>query len=1281
MGGPVTCLALPSPAICLYSQGSFLYRCTTKRKLSRNTGHDDNNNNDDNNNIICSGENVSGHADDETNRLLVFDGKRGGNLHGIRFLHRIENDDDENNNREDGWRSSSLAVVFGGRQLAVLQNTLQLNQPMKVVTVPGDTKDTGEEESIDDRSSKKLRWNVSDWIWDVQFLLHRIGPSDDDEKDNSSIITLIVGMAHLQIQLWQLDTLTGTRHCLHRFRPPTMTMDTVSGKVGSATTTSIVTVATSMNLSVIAPSPAAITTTSSSNSTRVDHNNDDDDGTRQVVRVAAGTSRHDIFVWNVILGALVRETTPVERLQGHEGVIHAVQFSPPGSPASTTSTGFGTNNRAWYLASASDDRTIRLWHRTTQSEYVPEKDFWTLLWTGWGHSARCWSVQFVAPPSLSRHDQTGNHAALGHVVSSGEDGTLRVWEMATGTNVAVWRGHNCQSIWTVATYPQMMPTCGIVATGGNDGQVALYNVHEGLVVPWGEPMDDLSQKSETRKPAPTSWRRTFVIPDDRVCLQGQQKYLPRESQKDENGALFDSESKKIKIEQQVIVGMEIFHPPESLSPHVLVATRAGSMMSLNVLHDQWTRLESWVDAATADKNGIRNGNNSSHTTIHSVDGCCMAIHPSGEMASIGTRRGDVILVTLVPFKKETRSCFSGSVTRKVLPSRKHLAVQKLKWLNKNTLLSFHVQTMVLWTWPNAGLPQRSTQLIANSEPRSKTLRMGTKGMGISSAFLETDNWLVVGDTRGSIALFDLGRQAHTDEELAPKSVLVRVHGKEHVTDIILLGKDRILSSGNKGCLQESLVGREGMLTSLLRTPLQSFTGLERLWRISTATAQYSVVVGGYFGNIFSIRDVDKGYEFFHLDTGGRQRSFSICFQDENSLCWFAVPVVAKDGRCEIDFVCKRLCGFRTSNSRHEVICSAVEKYSLGIGPLHGETIFDGCLFDVGCDHFALLTGSEDCSARISLVRSGQFVFSKVLPFQASGARAVCHSRAPSRKCTLIAVGGGQLILQFFSVQDLDDSSAPWALRVSLICHGKPPEKAAIDHRINTIAAIPLIAESYIASHIVVAGDSNGSCYLYVVPEACDYLWSTGQLVYRSDRPITALNILQLGSHILMLAGTTAGEMKLFDISNSHDGDASILLLSHKPHQMGTNGISSKIFSRPDVLRVCSAGDDQAIYCCDIQLKSDKSHLEAAIVCSYSIPGAALSALRGIHWLNDNHILATGYDQRLSVWELLPTVRETAILQTDVGDVNSLAYVQRHGSQSLAAVVGAGVELFSLRDES
>ena len=158
-------------------------------------------------------------------------------------------------------------------------------------------------------------------------------------------------------------------------------------------------------------------------------------------------------------------------------------------------------------------------------------------------------------------------------------------------------------------------------------------------------------------------------------------------------------------------------------------------------------------------------------------------------------------------------------------------------------------------------------------------------------------------------------------------------------------------------------------------------------------------------------------------------------------------------------------------------------------------------------------------------------------------------------------------------------------------------------------------------------------------------------------------------------------MKLFDISNSLNGDGSILLLSHKPHQMGLNGINAKIFSRPDVLRVCSAGDDQAICCCDIRLKSENSRLEAAIFCSHSIPGAALSALRGIHWLSDNHILATGYDQRLSVWQLLPTVRETAIVYTDVGDVNSLAYIRQRGGHSLAAVVGAGVELFSLRDEN
>jgi WD40 repeat protein len=1065
VSGPVTCLSLPSPGLCIFGQGAFLNRVELD--------HDQ-------------------EGREDIDRLLVFP---HGNLHGIRYNH-----------------NHSSAAVFGGRQLSLLKNVLLLQYPMQVLTT----------------------WKLSDWIYETQFL----------ERDCTKSVQLVVGLAHLSLEVWEIDLDTGQKKCLHAIRENSCPLLTSCISIFSDRATE--------------------------------------------PKVAVGTVGNEILMWSVSLTDQAQNEAPLERLRGHEGVIHAVQFAKDSD----------------LLVSGSDDRTVRLWKRQlTMTRYE-----WSLVWTGFGHTARCWDVQF-------------NESSTA-VASTGEDGTLRLWGLEAGDPLAVWRGHSCQSIWRVAS-------CGnVVATGGNDGQVALYNVHDRVMT------------SETQCP---SWARTFEVPDDRVVRE-----IIEEEPTEGDEA---TKKKKIKIDQQILVGMQIYFSHGK--PLLLVATRAGSLMTRGVDESDWTIMEPWAVQGELE------------TCVRASSGCCMAVHPSGTTTAIGTKQGDVTIVQLAPA--------GGDCFRRVLPSREHLAVQKLKWVNGGTdLLAYHVQSMLLWSWneSDAGF---------QGPAKALTLHMNSKGMAISSSYNEATRFLVAGDTRGSLALFDLG-QPSNETTLYPTSVLSRAHGKEHVTDILWVGPDRLFSLGNKGCLLESAVGEDGQLVKLLYMSFPCFTGLELLWEIPNNEGGIGIAVGGYFGNIFSIKDVNKGYEFFRKDTGGRQRSFDIKIDSSSSRgtkCWFAVPVNRKDGRNEIELTCESLHHFLPDITRP---CG----FSLGFN-LHGESIFDACMFSVGGGgKMALLTGSEDCSSRITLIQDGRFASSKILPSQASGVRAVCHSKVASSNRTLAVVGGGQLVLQFFLVDNLGSPTAT-SLRVAFVGHGKPPEKASIDHRINTVAATPVYTKDN--QHAVVAGDSNGGCYLYTLSEERTSPSYTGYLVYRSERPIISLDLAYLESRLILLIGTTGGEITLLDISYSLDlgrglDEPPVILLRYKPHQMGANAISSQIVVINDNvrLRVCTGGDDQALHCCDIDVRAsgEASQASAVIVDSASVKNAAHSAIRGIHWVSETTLVASGYDQRLTLWEVaFPLVRLIACSVADVGDVNSLAFGVTPCGQQYAAVVGAGVELFSL----
>jgi len=88
-------------------------------------------------------------------------------------------------------------------------------------------------------------------------------------------------------------------------------------------------------------------------------------------------------------------------LTGHEGTVWSLAFSPCGN----------------YLASSSDDQTIRIWQRV-------EKYKWEFNTSLQGHDRSIYSISWAK----------GTDDSLGRLASAGGDGKINVWELRRGAD-------------------------------------------------------------------------------------------------------------------------------------------------------------------------------------------------------------------------------------------------------------------------------------------------------------------------------------------------------------------------------------------------------------------------------------------------------------------------------------------------------------------------------------------------------------------------------------------------------------------------------------------------------------------------------------------------------------------------------------------------------------------------------------------------------------------------------------------------------------------------------
>ncbi|KAH0630302.1 hypothetical protein JD844_013210 [Phrynosoma platyrhinos] len=153
--------------------------------------------------------------------------------------------------------------------------------------------------------------------------------------------------------------------------------------------------------------------------------------------LVAGTVFNQLVIWSMDdLVEVPDRIKPRCRISGHNGVIFSICYMESKS----------------ILASASDDRSLRLWgigDLRAPPDHVP------CLLVCYGHQARVWSVRLLGD----------------YIISIGEDSACLVWDYQ-GEIVQSFMGHKGRGLWAVAVHEGQ----GWVFTGGADSGIRRWNL-------------------------------------------------------------------------------------------------------------------------------------------------------------------------------------------------------------------------------------------------------------------------------------------------------------------------------------------------------------------------------------------------------------------------------------------------------------------------------------------------------------------------------------------------------------------------------------------------------------------------------------------------------------------------------------------------------------------------------------------------------------------------------------------------------------------------------------
>lgn len=689
--------------------------------------------------------------------------------------------------------------------------------------------------------------------------------------------------------------------------------------------------------------------------------------------IASGTAFGKIILWSAsIYPRGLVEYEPNSTLEGHTGVIFRMKIQ------------VAIEKRL--LASVSDDRSVRVWDITSLS--TP-----TCLFIGWGHICRVWDVLFL------------EHG----LVTCSEDATIKFWEFdysnahqRSGKCIATLAGHG-KNIWRLTLLEA--DRSKIVISAGNDGAIKFWPIESHCVLSQKqEPsLETLSLLQSSRsykiespipealQPIPLSShgnRRMNCAAGISVSPDGGLSVI----------VLLDGTTWIADMEYESIqwhyVHLESLHQQMSQSGITGVSVSWGEMIAISMIRS----------------NGV-------------VQFCLLKYSPQSSIANID-------VVSSLSWEAHNGKGINTWILRQSHPQDFFWGYDVMTCSVEGLCAVFKVAVCSSSSSSPSNLQSvipviNSCETFNFSLHIAETNHFSTTSQAIATAASivthHSNHFIVIGDCRGNLSLFDLNNFERW-EESGRRLCYLKAHGLEvvsHIHDLQIQNIEDVpgfCSLGHDGYLniyaieesnkmpQVRIISRLSCLP--ITAPDQIFIGGQGL--------ECSVYIGGFQASDYIIWDIRRKYQLLRTEAGSWKRPHHAVIQGAEDTQF---PTVSFAVLSPSDKNTKLTC-LRYDSSKSSPIAKNTPLH-LGL-PGNGKVSYAAAFIPcgVGCNPLVVV-GGEDGSVKLYDRWDGSLHFLQEVQMPMNAAvKAISHTaslnNSPSRIQGIVVAAGGKLSYSIWS---------------------------------------------------------------------------------------------------------------------------------------------------------------------------------------------------------------------------------------------------------------------------